>query len=71
MFFVPMEDGDKMQNKAWSLVFFISAWLEVKTFAWLGILYVLLTNLGFKKMEKVVGGFFDKIYTRVRNYEVP
>lgn len=48
-----MEDRDKTQDKAWSLIFFISAWLEVKTFAWYGLLYVLLTNLGFEKMGKV------------------
>lgn len=68
-FFVSMEDGDKIQDEARSLIFFISAWLEVKTFAWYGLLCVLLTNLGFKKMGK---DFFylDKIYTCVRNYEV-
>jgi len=53
MLFVSMGDEDKIQDKAWSFIFFISAWLEVKTFARSGLLYVLLTNLGFKKTEKV------------------
>lgn len=29
MFLVSMEDSDGIQDKAWSLIFFISAWLEV------------------------------------------
>lgn len=51
-FFFSTDDGDKVQDEAWSLFFFISAWLDVKTFPWSGLLYVLLTSMGFKKMEK-------------------
>lgn len=64
-----MEDRDKIQDEAWSLIFFISAWLEMKTFAWSGLLYVLLIWV-LKKLKKLVFFFFDKIYTCVRNYEV-
>lgn len=54
MFFVSMEDGDKIEDEARSLIFFISAWLKVKTFASSGLLYVLLTDLGSKNTQKVL-----------------
>lgn len=54
-----MEDGDKVQDEAQSLFFFISAWLDIKSFPWSGLLYVLLTNVDFKKWKKVVFLFFS------------
>lgn len=71
VFIFSMEDGGKVQDEAWSLFFFISAWLDVKNFPWSGLLYVLLTNVGSKKNGKKLFFFFlDKIYTCVGNYEV-
>lgn len=59
MFFISMEDRDKIQDEAWSLIFFISAWLEMKTFAWSGVLYVLLIWV-LKKLKKCWGFFWTK-----------
>lgn len=62
MFFVSMEDADKIEDEARSLIFFIPAWLKVKTFAWSGLLYVLLSKLGSKTMQKVLFFFGQNLY---------